>query len=240
MSFRHQRSGYLGYSLLLLTLLFAPLAIAQSDTTAAQQPSKPAEGTSVQARIRVRRQQRTAQAITEIYGHKYEVYFGGGFQRFLPGKDLQHVNEASWNGGFTDYLTRKLALTGDVRGSYGSAYTYNNPYSIHLPSIYQYTFLAGPQYRVYARPRYSISARVLAGGSYGNFNGDTRTLGSLLGLYPDGTAFAVNAALPIDLNVTPRVALRLSPDYLLTTFGSTTQHNRGFTAGIVYRFGKQQ
>lgn len=237
MSFCHQRSGYHGYSLLfLLTLLFAPFALAQTDTT--QQPAaKPAENTSVQARIRARRQQRTAQLINEIYSRKYEAYFGGGYLRFLPG-NLQRVNEVSWDGGFTDYLTHKLGVTVDVRGQYGTAYTYNNEFDIHQPQIHQFAFLGGPQYRIYARPHVAVSARVLAGGVYGDFNGDTRGLGSLLRLYPDGTAVGVNAGLPVDFNLSPRLAVRLTPEYFLTTFGSTTQNNRGFTAGVVYRLGK--
>jgi Outer membrane protein beta-barrel domain len=236
MSFCHHRFGYLGYPLLLLTLLFAPLAVAQTDTN--QPPAKPTESSSVQARIRARREQRLNQLISEIYGRKYEFYFGGGYLRFLPG-DLQHVNETLWNVGFTDYLNNKWGVTGDVRGIYGTAYTYNNPNNIHLPQIYQYSFLGGPQYRFYKRPHIAVSARALAGAVYGNFNGDTRGLGSTLRLYPDGTAFGLNIGLPVDFNLSPKLAVRITPEYFLTTFGSTTQNNRGFTAGVVYRFGKR-
>lgn len=235
MSFRHQHSGYISYSLLLITLLLAPFAIAQTDTP--QQPAKPTEATSVQARIRARREQRTVQQINEIYSSRYEVFFGGGYQRFLPG-NLQHASLRSWDVGLSRYYTRKLAATVDFRGQYGEAYTYNNPYHINTPSISQYAFLVGPQYRFYARPKVAISARVLGGGIYGNFSNDTRNLANQLGLYPDGTVAAVNAALPIDFNLSPKLAVRIAPDYLFTNFGSTTQHNRGVTANIVYRFGK--
>lgn len=247
MSFRHQRFGYRGYSLLLLTLLFAPFAIAQTDATQqpAQQPTQqPAAQQqsptlSVQARIRSRREQRTAQLIHDVYDHKYEIYFGGTYLRFLPG-DLQHVNEAGWNVGATRYLNNKLGITLDARGLYGAAYTYNNPFNIHQPTIYQIAGTAGPQYRFYKRPHIGISGRVLAGVVYGNQNGDTRNLGSLLRLYPDAATFGLNAGIPVDFNLSPKLSFRITPEYVLTTFGSTTQNNRGVSAGIVYRFGKLQ
>lgn len=244
MSFCHQRFGYRGYSLLLLALLFAPFAIAQTDTTQqpAQQPAatqQPTPATSVQARIRARRIQRTAQLVHDIYDHRYEIYFGGSYLRFLPG-DLQHINESGWNVGATRYFTGKLGVTVDARGLYGAAYTYNNPFNIHQPTVYQIAGTAGPQYRIYRRPHVSVSGRVLAGVVYGNQTGDTRNLGEQLRLYPDATTFALNAGLPIDFNLSPSLSVRITPEYFMTTLGSTTQNNRGASAGIVYRFGKLQ
>lgn len=42
-----------------------------------------------------------------------------------------------------------------------------------------------------------------------------------------------------ELNISPGLALKLAPEYFFTGFGSTTQASRGFTGGLVYRFGKQ-
>jgi hypothetical protein len=33
--------------------------------------------------------------------------------------------------------------------------------------------------------------------------------------------------------------VRVTPEYVMTNFGSTIQNNLGFTAGIVIRFGKR-
>jgi hypothetical protein len=44
----------------------------------------------------------------------------------------------------------------------------------------------------------------------------------------------------VEYNLTPRVAVRVAPEYLFTSFGSSTQYSRAFTTGIVYRFGKQK
>jgi len=193
-----------------------------------------------QTRINARRQARIQQIINETYGHKYEAYFGGGYLRFHPGETKQKNEEAAWNVGITDYLNPKVGLTVDVRGYYGTAYIGNNPYGIFKPSISQYTVLFGPQFRVYAKPKWAISLQGLAGIGHGNFDTGTGGLpGYYLGLYPDGTAFNLSLGAPLDYNLSPGLALRLTPLYLLTTYGSNVQNNLGFNAGVVYRWGKK-
>jgi hypothetical protein len=81
----------------------------------------------------------------------------------------------------------------------------------------------------------------MGGFAYGNFSGD---LGSAtptsLGLYPDGSTYALNASILGEYNLTPNVGIRVAPEYLATGFNSTVQNSLGFTVGIVYRFGKQK
>ena len=140
-----------------------------------------------QDRINARRQARLQQIIRETYGHKYEADFGGGYLRFHPGEMKQHINEGAWNIGFTDYIKPKLGITADVRGYYGTAYIGNNPYGIFLPAISQYSFLFGPQYRVYMKPKWAVSVQALAGFGHGNFDTGTGGLpASYIGLYPMG------------------------------------------------------
>ena len=106
---------------------------------------------------------------------------------------------------------------------------------ITKPAISQYAVLVGPTYRFYLQPRYSVSGRVMAGYAQGNFSGDTNGFGTaLLGLYPDGSTFAVNASIFVEYNLTPSVGIRIAPEYYLTGFGSTEQNSLGFTSGIVY------
>ncbi len=40
-----------------------------------------------------------------------------------------------------------------------------------------------------------------------------------------------------DVNITPRIAWRVQPQYFLTSFSSRRQSNFSFTTGILYRFG---
>jgi hypothetical protein len=229
-----------------------PATPAPSQETAspaqAQQPAATqSQGqVSVQARIKARREQRRVAAIHEIYDHLYEGYFGTGYMRFTPGATLQRVNEYDWNGGFTRYFNERMGLTLDGRGSYGTPFiepTQGNPpagdVGLTKPAISQYAALIGPTYRFYLQPKYSISGRVMGGYARGNFTGDTNGYGTLGVLYPDASTYAASAGILGEYNLTPSVGLRVAPEYFLTGFGSTLQNNLGFTAGIVYRFGKQ-
>jgi hypothetical protein len=231
-------------------LAVAQAAPAQAPATAAPQsvPAPPVQTPEERARIlreaqdriNARRQAKIQQIIRETYGHKYEAYFGGGYLRFHPGEMKQKINEADWNIGITDYIKPKLGITADVRGYYGTAYVGNNPYGIFLPAISQYSFLFGPQYRVYMKPKWAVSVQALAGFGHGNFDTGTGGLpASYLGLYNNGTAFNLSLGAPLDYNLSAGLAIRVTPLYMLTTYGSGTQNNLGFNAGVVYRFGKR-
>jgi hypothetical protein len=240
--------------LLALGLPVSPAILAQSSSSnpatpdTAQQPAAEPQSPgqiSVQARIKARREQRRAAAIHDAYAHRYEAYFGMGYLRFQPGATLQRDHEYAWDAGFTRYSSDRLGITVDGRGYFGSAYVYNNlitSSSITNAEVSQFAVLAGPTYRFYAQPKYSISGRVMAGMAYGHFSGDTSNntqLSTALGLWPDSSVFAGSAALIAEYNLTPKVGLRLAPEYFPTGFGSTFQNSLGFTASIAYRFGKR-
>jgi len=243
--------------LLALSIAAASAVLAQSSTSSsnpappgqAGQPAAQAENQgqlSVQARIKARRAQRRAAAIHEAYSHRYEVYTGIAYLRFEPGATLERAHDYAWNVGATRYFSERLGVTLDGRGYYATAYVggpnnvTNN--AITNVAISQYAVLGGPTYRFYVQPKYSISGRVLGGFTKGNFSGDTNhntTLSTELGLWMDGYVFAGGASIPVEYNLTPNIGLRVAPEYYFTGFGSTVQSSRGFTTGIVYRFGKQ-
>ena len=218
-----------------------PAASSQSQPTAAQNQAAQNQGAlSVQARIKARREQRRAQAIHDTYSHLYEVFVGGGYLRFTPGPGLQKLTMYSWDTSLTRYYNEKLGVTVDGRGYYGTAYVGLNPANVTRPSISQYGVLAGPTYRFYMRPKYSVAGRVMGGVAMSNFSSDTNGFGAVaLGLYPDSTTYAISAGLLGEANVSPNLSLRLGPEYYATGFGSTMQNSIGFTYGFVYRFGKQ-
>ena len=257
---RERKARLLVFSLFLVSQSFlvchragaqsaAPAAQQQTTPPQSQIPPPPQQQTpeerarvlrEAQARINARRQARIQQIIDETYGHKFEAYFGGGYLRFHPGEMKQHINEVDWNVGITDYIRPKLGITADFRGYYGTAYIGNNPYGIFLPGISQYSFLFGPQYRIRARPKLAISLQALAGFGHGNFDTGTGGLpASFLGLYNDGTVFNLSLGVPFDYNLSPGLAIRVDPLYLLTLYGGDTQNNLGFNAGVVYRWGKR-
>ena len=240
--------------LLALGLPVSPAILAQSSSSSpatpdsAQQPAAEPQTQgqiSVQARIKARREQRRAAAIHDAYAHRYEAYFGMGYLRFQPGATLQRAHEYAWDTGFSRYFSDRLGVTVDGRGYFGSAYVYNNAITnshITNAEVSQFAVLAGPTYRFYAQPKFSISGRVLAGMAYGHFSGDTSNnteLSTALGLWPDSYVFAGSAAIVAEYNLTPKVGLRLAPEYFPTGFGSTIQNSMGFTGSIAYRFGKR-
>jgi hypothetical protein len=64
--------------------------------------------------------------------------------------------------------------------------------------------------------------------------------GPNLGLFNNGVAFATAIGGSVDLNRSPRLSLRLSPDYLLTRFGGGSQNEFAISVGILYRFQKKR
>ena len=214
----------------------------QAGQTAPQ--TTPQERTEVlrqaQERVKARRKVREQQVIQDTYTHKYEAYFGGDYLRFRPGDVLQHINEAGWHVGITDYAFGKIGITADGRGYYGVAYTGRNQYGVYQPSISQYTFMAGPSVRVFEGLHWGWTGQVLVGVGHGNFGTGTGGLPpELIGLYKDGNAFNLNVGTSVDYNLSPGLALRLTPNFLLSTYGGSTQTNLGFTAGVAYRWGRQ-
>jgi hypothetical protein len=251
---RSQRFGCLVYPLVLFVSLAASRLLAQNPTTApppAQPQSQPVPenpqqeqvhlAQEAQARIRARRQQRVAQVIQDTYSHKYEVYGGGGYQRFQPGEHLQHINEYVWNSGFTDYVWPRLGFTGELRGNYGDAYVGQNVYTLFKPSISQYLLLGGPQYRVLRRQHVTVGAQLLAGVDKGIFNGNSAGFpGTLLGMWKNGSTVAISVGVPVDFNLGPGLAFRLTLADLVTNFGDNWQvKDLGFTSGLVFRFGRR-
>jgi len=236
--------------LLALCLPVMPAVSAQSSSSSASPAPSAQEQAqpqlSAQARIKARRQQRRVAAIHDVYDHLYEAYTGTGYLRFTPGPSLQRVNEYNWNVGFTRYFSERLGLTIDGRGNYGTAFLepqQGNPpagsVGLTKPAISQYAAMAGPTYRLYIQPRFSVGLRGMAGFAQGNFTGDTNGYGTLGVLYPSATTFAASASLFAEYNVTSNLGFRVAPEYVPTGFGSTVQNNLGYTASLVYRFGKQ-
>ncbi len=158
-----------------------PTRGARPDPAQRRQPqAQTPQQLSVQARIRARREQRRAAAIHDAYSHHYETYANMGYLRFQPGPSLQRLTFYAWDTGLTRYFSERLGVTVDGRGYYGTAYVGLNQHSLTRPAISQYDALAGPTYRFYLQPRYSIAGRVIGGFAYGNFSGDTNGFGAKL------------------------------------------------------------
>jgi hypothetical protein len=187
------------------------------------------------------RKARIARTIQETYSHRYEVFGGGGYLRWRSGPYLKRNNEVTWDTRATYFLTPKLGITGEAEGAFGNAkipnvFVLNGDYN---PQINEYFFMGGPTYRFLRREKYAVSANVSAGDAWGIFSGGSKGVPStIIGMWPDGNALAVTANVNLDYNLSPNLALRITPNWIGTTFGSTFQSNAGFNAGVVYRFGR--
>lgn len=217
-------------------VLIAATATAQATSSSTPQN----RGTR---RLNANRQARIARNIADEYSHRWEVAGGGGFLRFRTGENLQKISQVNFFMNANYQLSPTLGIVGDVRGFYGSAnipnlYVKNGVYS---PQISEYTFMAGPQYRFYAKEKYTMSANAVAGVAMSKFGGDAKGLRSEdLGMWQDSNAkFAFSLSVMADYNIYNNLAVRIQPTYVGTTFGGTVQNNLGFQAGVVYRFGRQ-
>lgn len=248
------------FSILFSTLAFASGQAPQTDQQAPDSSSSTAtqsssssgsniyqQGLTVQERLRQRREQRRQAAIHAMYDHLYEVYVGMGFNRTVAGPGvigdygggLQKVNLYAWNVGFTRFYSERWAVTLDGRGYYGTQFLGPNQYNIVKPAISEYAALIGPSYRFMMHPRYSVSGRVMIGAVFNNYFGDTNGFtASELGLYPDSAAGVLNISLPIEYNFTSHIGFRCSPEYFMSSFGSSIQNGMGFGGSVVYRWGK--
>lgn len=222
---------------------------SQASQDQAQQPAQETpQQLSVQARIRQRREQRRATAIHDTYDHLYEANVGMGYLRFTPGKFLQRTTFYAWDTGLTRYFSERLGVNFDARGNYGVVYT-GLQQSNGVPitnadntrqKISVYNIMAGPIYRFYMQPKYSISGRVMGGMALGDFSGNSNGEGSTtFGIWPDATTYAMAGSIIGQYNVSPGISIRVAGEDLATGFGSTLQNSFGFTAGVAYRFGKR-
>lgn len=185
------------------------------------------------------RKARIERTIAKEYGHRYEAAGGAGYVRFEPGKTLQQNNEIAFWASTLYALTPRLGVEGEVRGAYGNAKIGNNIYNLYFkPQISEYSFLAGPSYRLLKQEHWSVSGFAEGGMGLGKFAGDTKGLTAAdLGLWTGDYAGSFSVGAHVDYNLYQNLALRVSPNYLGTFYGGSFQHSKGFNIGVVYRFG---
>jgi len=185
------------------------------------------------------RKARIERTIQDTYSHRWEAGGGGGYLRFRSGEDLQRNNEVTWWVSGTYYMNPKLGILADVQGSYGNAKVGNTIYNIQNPQISQYTFMAGPSYRVYAKEKSAASVFGTVGAGIGKFDSGSKGIPAAnLGIWPSETRAVFSVGANLDYNFYPNLAMRVTPLYLGSTWGGTIQNNLGVNLGVIYRFGR--
>jgi hypothetical protein len=163
-------------------------------------------------------------------GEAVQIFGGYTVGKMKPENEANRTTMNGWNTSVTGYVTPRFGLTADVAGYYGnvtaSAATGSSPETVKAR---QYSFMAGPQFKVLRSRRVETSLRVLAGGAYGYLPNYSEV---------NQTVFAALVGSNIDLKMTKRVAMRFSPGMYVTRFGTDqTQKNFRFSVGPVIEFG---
>lgn|GEM_PF-4948705 len=175
------------------------------------------------------------------YNNEWEIYGGPAFSHFNGGPSLiVGTNLGGFDVQGTRWFSNRLGATANLRGYYGTQGVVPNDKNIHGPFIFEHLFLGGVTYRAIDGGHAALDFHAFAGGSYGIFSSalDKGQYPTEFGLFNDGMAFATALGGSLDLNRSSKVALRISPDYLLTTFGGTRQNEFAISVGILYRFSK--
>lgn len=180
------------------------------------------------------------------YDYRWEIYGGLAYSHFNAGPDLvQGANLGGFDVQAARFFTPRWAAAANARGYYGTSGTAPNPYGIRGPFVSEHMFLAGPEYRGPSNEHISMLFHALFGGTYGYF---TRGLQdqqnnpvppAAVGFFNNQFTWGSALGGSIDLNRSPRLVFRISPDATLTDFGSAGIHEQfALSVGIVYRLGE--
>ncbi len=184
------------------------------------------------------------------YNSRYEVYGGAAYSHFDAGPSLlQGANLGGFDIQGARFFTRKWAAVANLRGYLGTSGVTPNAYGIRGPFVSEYMALVGPEYRVAGNQHASLTLHALFGGAYGYFTSDLKDQNgnkiepAQVGLFNDQISFGSAIGGSIDLNRSPRLVFRISPDATLTDFSSAGKgdfkEQFGISVGIVYRFGRK-
>ena len=174
------------------------------------------------------------------YDYRWELYGGPGFAHFKAGPNLlEGANLGGLDLQASRWFNKRWAAEGNVRAYAGTSAAVPNPYGIRGPFVGEFFVLAGPEYRGPSNEHASVTFHALVGGAYGLFDKALDSVPpSAIGFFDNQFAFGSALGGTLDLNRSPRLAFRISPDATLTHFGSSgIQAQFAISVGIVYRLG---
>lgn len=147
---------------------------------------------------------------------KAELFGGYQYTRINPGSGITGQNLNGWDAALTGNVGHTLGITADISGAYKTVAGISN---------HDYFFLFGPTLASHSNESFTPFAHALFGVAHASGGG-----------FSDN-AFAMGLGGGLDVKVANHVAVRLGQfDYLMTRFGSATQNNFRYSAGIVFRF----
>jgi len=185
------------------------------------------------------------------YNYPWEIYGGLAYSHFDAGPNLlQGANLGGFDAQAIRFFNTRWGAGVDARGYYGTSGTAPNCGScsgtgtsagpIRGPFVSEHMFMGGGEYRLLRNEHAAIVLHGFAGGAYGNFQHGLDGLPPAeFGFFSNQFAFGAAYGGSIDLNRSPRLVFRISPDGTLTTYGNGTEEHFAISVGLVYRMGHQ-
>jgi hypothetical protein len=172
------------------------------------------------------------------YDNRFDVYGGLNYMNFQAGQNVAKLmNLGGAELSATYWLSKKWGAVADYRGDAGtSAVTPNSVFNGNALVVLN-TGMLGAQYRVAQNQRFAFSAHALAGVSHGWF--DETLPSNQSQFYTNRTKLMGAAGGSLDFNRSKNLAIRFSPDLILSHYGSGTSEFFSASLGVIYRFGKR-
>jgi hypothetical protein len=185
------------------------------------------------------------------YNNRFDLSLGLAYDHAKAGPTLlQGANLGGLDFSGSYWFSRHWGAEGTGRAYVGTSGAAPNPDSINGPFVAQYLFLGGAEYLGPHNKHGAIIPHVLFGGAYGDFDKDLRgTQPYVVGFYNNQVAPAIIAGGHIDLNRSPRLVFRITPDAVITHYTSTNRQgvnsqqfdvNFALSVGVEYRFKKKR
>ena len=182
------------------------------------------------------------------YDNRYDIYIAPGYRHIKAGPTLlQGANLGGIDLGGSYWFKKHWAAEGTARGYLGTSGAAPNIYDIRGPFIQEYQFAAGPEWLGPHNKHGDLIAHVLAGGTYGLFEGGLHGHVAELGFYNNQLAPLVIIGGHIDLNRSAHWVFRMTPDAVMTRYGTNygvpitqTDINFVMSVGVEYKFNKKR
>jgi len=184
------------------------------------------------------------------YDNRFDVSLSAAYDHMKAGPTLlQGSNLGGLDLSGSLWFTRHLAVEGSVRGYAGTSGAGVNAANsgggnIQGPFVAEYFATGGPEWLGPHNKHGALIAHAMFGGVYGKFQQDL--LGqspAIVGFYNDQVAPAAIIGGHMDLNRSPRWVFRITPDAVITHYGtnygakiSQTDVNFAISVGVEYRF----
>jgi hypothetical protein len=184
------------------------------------------------------------------YDNRWDLSLGAAYGHIKAGPPplLQGANLGGIDLSASYWLSKHWAVEGTGRGYLGTSGAAPNDVQIDGPFVSQYMFAAGPEWLGPHNKHGAFIAHALFGGAYGNFDQDLRgTPPSAINFFNNQLAPAAIIGGHIDLNRTPQLVFRITPDALYTRYGINYGNqatypywNFGLSVGVEYKFKKKR